>query len=631
MMEELKQRYPAKVVDARTALANIRNGSRIFIGSGCGEPRHLVRALVKDSAIQDAMIFQMFSFTLSDYIQDRNFLSRFNLKLFFISSQMRSAAYEGKVDYVPSYLAEIPRLFNSHQIGLDVALVQISPPDRFGFGSLGVSVDVTRAALNNADLIIAQVNPSMPRTWGDSFVHVDEIDYLVPHQEPLVEFLTDELPDEETIRRIGYYVSELIDDGACLQVGFGHLPYALLQHLEGKKDLGVHTQIINDAFIPLFENGTINNKRKNLLPERAVATLCMGTEKIYDYIHDNPQFYFRTADFVNDPAMIARNDNFISISSALEVDLTGQVASDTRDLLFFGGTGDQASFIRGAAMSRGGFSIVALPSTARKGQVSRIVADLSEGAGVITLRADINFVVTEYGIAQLRGKSIFQRVIELAQVAHPKFRADLIESAKQFHYVTADQLPPPAVDLLFIERYRRRRKLPNGKALAVRPLLPSDEIAYRNFYYSLKEETVYYRFFRKIRVFSHQMAQKHWSYLDYRDNITLIGLVRQRGNKEIVAVGSYMKASENRAEVAFVTREDYQGMGIAGYLLEMLEKIAMENGFKGFVAYLLASNRSMLRVFRKRYPNAEQRYENGDLLMIMEFQGDGDQNKDSDR
>jgi len=628
-MENLRQRYPDKVVDAPKALQNIRNGSRIFIGSGCGEPRHLVRSLVKDSPIQDAMIYQMYSFTLSDYIQERSFLDRFNLKLFFVSSQMRSAAYEGKVDYVPVYLAEIPRLFKSRQIGLDVALVQISPPDRFGFGSLGVSVDVTRAALNNVDLIIAQVNPQMPRTWGDSFVHVDEIDYLVPHDEPLVEFRTDELPDEETIRRIGYYVSELIDDGACLQVGFGHLPYALLKYLEGKKDLGVHTQILNDAFIPLFENGTITNKRKSLLPERAVATICMGTSKIYDYIHDNPQFYFRTSDFVNDPAVIARNDNFISISSALEVDLTGQVASDTHDHLFFGGTGDQASFIRGAAMSRGGFSIVALPSTARKGEISRIVADLSEGAGVITLRADINFVVTEYGIASLRGKSIFQRIIELAQVAHPKFRSELIEKAKRYHYVTADQLPPPAVDLLFIERYRSRKKLPNGKSLSVRPLLPSDEIAYRNFYYSLKEETVYFRFFRKIRVFSHQMAQKHWSYLDYRDNITLIGLVRQQGKKEIVAIGSYMKASEDRAEVAFVTREDYQGQGIAGYLLDMLEKIARENDFKGFVAYLLSSNRPMLRVFRKRYPNARQEYENGDLLLIMDFDAKPNENQDA--
>ncbi|WDN88581.1 hypothetical protein BuS5_01549 [Desulfosarcina sp. BuS5] len=377
--------------------------------------------------------------------------------------------------------------------------------------------------------------------------------------------------------------------------------------------------MITDAFIPLFEKGVVTNKNKSFLPGRAVATLCMGTKKIYDYIDKNPRFYFRSADFVNDPLVIARNDKLISISSALEVDLSGQVCSDSIDKLFYSGSGDQANFIRGAAMSKGGFSIIALPSTTKGETQSRIVPYLSKGADTSTLRADVDFVVTEYGIAQLRGKSIFQRAVELTQIAHPKFRTGLIETAKRHHLVFPDQLPPPAMDLLFIEKYKSRVKLKSGQSLSVRPLLPSDEIAYRNFFYKLKEETVYLRFFSKIKIFSHQMAQAHWAELDYRKNITLVGLVRNKGNKEIVAIGTYMESEENRAEVAFVVREDFQWQGIASFLLDELEKLAIENDFQGFAAYILADNKAMLHVLNKRYPDAKKSHENGSVFLVMDF------------
>jgi len=340
---------------------------------------------------------------------------------------MRKAAFEGKIDYIPAYLSQIPRLFASHRIGLDVALVQVSPPDKFGYCSLGVSVDITRSAVEHSLVVIAQVNPRMPRTWGDSFVHVDEIDWLVPYEEALVEALPT-IKNNEISRRIGLYVSQLVDDGATLQIGFGNLPYAVLQYLDGKNDLGIHTQLITDGLLPLFEKNVITNKKKTLLPGRVVTSLCMGSEKIYRYVDNNPAFYFRSSEFVNDPTVIARNDNLISISSALEVDLTGQICSDSMGYLFYSGIGDQVDFLRGSSMSRGGFSIIALPSTAQNGKVSRIVPHLSEGAGVATTRGDVNFVITEYGIAELQGKGIYQRVMELAQIAHPKFREELISS-----------------------------------------------------------------------------------------------------------------------------------------------------------------------------------------------------------
>lgn len=618
---ELQKYCPHKVVSAQEALVKIKMGNRVFLGTGCGEPQHLIRTLIEETNVQDVVLYQMFSGTLSRYVKDDRFFERFALKLFFISVAMRTTAFEGKIEYIPVYLSQIPQLFTSHAIGLDVALIQVSPPDEFGYCSLGISLDVTKAAMESAELVIAQVNPRMPRTFGDSFVHLDNIDYLVWHEMPLLEYLP-KIGDQDVARRIGYYVSQLVDDGATLQIGFGSLPYAILKHLENKRDLGLHTQLITDGFLPLFEKKVINNKKKSLVPGRSVASMCMGTEKIYRYVHNNPQFYFRTSDFVSNPTIISRNDNLISISSALEVDLTGQVCSDSRGFMFYSGIGDQVDFLRGSAMSKGGYSIVALPSTAQNGRVSRIVPHLSLGAGVATTRGDVNYVITEYGIAELHGKGVYQRVMELAQIAHPDFRSELIEVAKRRHYIFPDQLPPSFDDLIFLENYKSTRVFKNGETVSFRPLLPSDEFAYRNFFYSLQEETIFRRFFFQMDLFTHEVAQQQWSQIDYRKNMTLIGLVPKGGDKEIIAVGSYGEGDGDgvNAEAAFVIREDFQKMGIASYLLDELEKIAIENGYKGFAASVLKENSVMIHVFKKRYPHAKVTLSPGDEYRIqMDF------------
>jgi acyl-CoA hydrolase/GNAT superfamily N-acetyltransferase len=618
-IEWLHEHCLDKITSAGHAVSKIRRGSRVFIGTGCGEPQHLIRAMIGDPSLQDIVVYQMLSETLAEYVDDQSFLERFSLKVFFISFYMRKAAFEGKVDYIPAYLSRIPGLFSDRHIGLDAALIQVSPPDRFGYCSLGVSVDITRAGMESSKLVIAQVNPMMPRTWGDSFVHVDQMDYLVLHEEPLVVNLP-RITGNQIARRIGHYVSQLVPDGATLQIGFGQLPYTILQFLDGKSDLGVHTQLITDGFLPLFEKKVITNKKKTLLPGRVVASLCMGSDKIYSYIDNNPMFYFRSSEFVNDPAVIARNDNLISISSALEVDLTGQVCSDSVGHLFYSGIGDQVDFLRGSAMSKGGYSIIALPSTAQNGKVSRIVSHLSEGAGVATTRGDINFVVTEYGIAELQGKSIHQRVVELAQIAHPKFREELISEAKKRHYIFPDQLPPHQDDLIFIEGYKTAMRLNDGRTIEFRPLMPSDEFDYRNFFYSLQPDTIYYRFFHHKKLFSHETVQQHWARVDYRKNMSLVGIVSARGRKELMALGSYAMGEEDRAEVALVVREDFQGMGVGSHLLKALEDIARENGYKGFVADVLRENTGMIHVFKKRYPHAKVvRSNGGDIAVIMDF------------
>jgi RimJ/RimL family protein N-acetyltransferase len=492
-----------------------------------------------------------------------------------------------------------------------------------------VSVDITRSAMDNAPLVIAQVNGCMPRTWGDSFVHVDEIDYLVAKDEDLVETV-DYREDNRISRRIGHYVSQLVEDGATLQIGFGYLPNTILRYLDQKRDLGIHTQLITDGLLPLFEKGVITNKKKSLIPGRVVASLCMGTHKLYRFVDNNPAFYFRSSEFVNDPTVIARNDNLVSISSALEVDLTGQVCSDSMGHLFYSGIGDQVDFLRGSAMSNGGFSIIALPSTACNDSISRIVPFLSEGSGVATTRADVNFVVTEYGVAELQGKSIFQRVMELTQIAHPKFREQLIQAAKNRHYIFADQLPPSQEDLLFIESYKSTLSLKNGKTLHFRPLLPSDEFAYRNFFYSLQEETIYYRFFYQMKLFSHEIIQKQWANVDYRKNMSMIGLVQKSGHQEIVAIGTYAQEDDTSAEVAFVVREDFQGMGIATDMLVILEGIARKNDYKRFTATVLKENKAMLKVFRKRYPEARITTTAGNEVSVaMDFESNFNSSQES--
>ena len=614
----LNEHCAEKVVSSEQAVSAIKKGSRVFVGTGCGEPRHLIEAMVRDKSLQDILVYQMLSGTLSEYVDDESFLNRFSLKLFFISPTMRKAVFKGNIDYVPAYLSQIPELFSSKIIGLDVALVQVSPPDRFGDCSLGISVDITRAGMQNSALVIAQVNPRMPRTLGDSFVHVDDIDYLVQHEEPLGEHLS-VAAEGETVERIGHYVSQLVSDGATLQMGYGHLPYAILKHLGAKNDLGIHTQVITDAFLPLFQKQVITNKKKSLLPGRAVASLCMGSPSLYDYLDNNPMFYFGSSDFVNDPAVIAKNDNLVSISSALEVDLTGQVCSDSLGYLFYSGIGDQVDFIRGSAMSRGGFSIVALPSTAQNGKVSRIVSHLSEGAGVATTRGDVNFVVTEYGIAELRGKSIYQRVMELAQIAHPKFREELIEEAKKHRYIFSDQIAPQQEDLIFLEDYKVSFTLEDGRAIEFRPLLASDEFEFRNFFYSLQAESIYHRFFYHKQLFSHKSLQQQLANVDYRKNMSIIGLTSAGGRQEIMAIASYADDGEGRAEVAFMVREDFQGRGIGSRMVDILERIARKNDYKTFTAYVLRENRSMIHILRKRYPNCKLTPMGDTLFIEMDF------------
>jgi len=428
-----QDRYAAKIATAEQAVRLIKPHQRILIGSGAAEPSGLVEAMVSHGThLEGNEVVHLMTLGSAPYVQP-GLEGRFRHTAFFIGANVRAAVQEGRADFMPVFLSEIPQLITSGRVHIHVALIQVSPPDRLGFVSLGVAVDIVRAAVDTADLILAEVNPNMPRTLGDSFLHVDRISQLVPVDVPLPELAPP--PLDSISREIGRNVASLIPDGATLQMGIGKIPDATLAALTDRSDLGIHTEMLSDGVMQLAEMGIVTGRKKTFLPGKIVTSFVMGTRKLYEWIHDNPQVEMRQSGFTNDPFQIARNDQMMAINSALAVDLTGQVAADTVGGRFFSGIGGQVDFIRGAARSKGGRPIIALPATAKGGTVSRIQPVFEAGAGVVTSRGDIHYVVTEYGIADLWGRNIRQRTEALIGIAHPDFRSELLAAARERCYM----------------------------------------------------------------------------------------------------------------------------------------------------------------------------------------------------
>lgn len=426
-----KQKYAAQIQTAEEAVRRVRPGQRVFVGTGCAEPLALVRALTRRAQeLPDTEIVHLLTFGEAPYAH-RELTQYFRVNSFFIAENVRNIIQEGLGDYTPIHLSDIPRLFHSGQLPLDVALIQVSPPDENGMCSLGISVDIVKSAAENASLVIAQVNPNMPWTHGDSLIDILKLDILVPCEDPLLEVPPAEVTD--VTRQIAEYIAALIDDGSTLELGIGRIPHALLGFLTDKRDLGIHTEMITDDIIPLIEAGVITGKRKTLDRGKIVTSFCLGTRRLYDYIDRNPVFSFQPTEYVNDPHIISQQHKMVAVNVALEVDLTGQVCADSLGSKFFSGVGGQVDFNRGAAKAPGGKAIIALPSTAQNGTVSRIVTRLSPGAGVVTTRAGVNYVVTEYGVAYLHGKSVSERALALISIAHPKFRAQHLPVQKMGH------------------------------------------------------------------------------------------------------------------------------------------------------------------------------------------------------
>ena len=422
------------------ALQAVRSGMRVYIQPGCAEPETLVEALYKRAPfVHDVEVVHMLTLGCADYVKPE-MAEHFRHNAMFIGGNVREAINDGRADYTPIYLSEIEDLFESGAMPIDVALIQVSPPDPHGFCSFGVGVDTTLTAAKCARHVIAQVNNQMPRTYGDSFVHVSGIHAFVESSRPLCELPPERLTDMHLA--VAKNVAGLIEDGAVLQTGIGGIPDAVLSFLFDRKDLGIHSELISDSTIPLIEAGVITGARKNFKPRKIILGFVLGTKKLFNFVDNNPIFEFHPTCYTNDPLLIARNDNMVAINSALQVDLTGQVCSDSIGTYFYSGIGGQVDFLRGASYSKGGKPIIALPSTAKNGTVSRIAPILSPGAGVVTSRGLIRYVVTEYGVAYLHGKSIRERARALIEVAHPKFRDELYEYCERTKWLQRSALLP---------------------------------------------------------------------------------------------------------------------------------------------------------------------------------------------
>ncbi|HEX9111978.1 MAG TPA: acetyl-CoA hydrolase/transferase C-terminal domain-containing protein [Terriglobales bacterium] len=429
--------YKKKLRTPEEALRCVQSGMRVYIQPGCAEPETLVEALMQRGPhVEDVEIVHMMTMGTAPYVSPE-MAGHFRHNAVFIGANVRDAINDGRADYTPIYLSEIEELFTSGDMPLDVALVQVSPPDSHGFCSFGVGVDTTLTAANEARYVVAQVNDQMPRTYGDSFIHVTDIDAVVESSRPLCEMKKVEITEMHTA--IARNVASLIEDGSVLQTGIGGIPDAVLPLLTDRKDLAIHSELVSDGVIPLIEAGIITGERKNFKPRKIIVGFILGSKRIFDFVDNNPIFEFHPTAYVNDPGLIARNDRMVAINSALQVDLTGQVCSDSIGNQFYSGIGGQVDFLRGASRSKGGKPIIAVSSTAKGGAISRIVPMLSPGAGVVTSRGLVRYVVTEFGVAYLHGKSIRERAQALIEIAHPKFREELYAYCEQVNWLQRPQ------------------------------------------------------------------------------------------------------------------------------------------------------------------------------------------------
>jgi RimJ/RimL family protein N-acetyltransferase len=457
----------------------------------------------------------------------------------------------------------------------------------------------------------------MPRVLGDCFIHIRDIDMLVASDRPVLEAPQGE-PDELS-RRIGRHIANLVEDGATLQLGIGTIPDAVLHYLDSFKNLGIHTEMFSDGIIPLIEKGVITNAEKTLHRGKIVASFVMGSRKLYDFIDDNPLIEFHPTEHVNDPFIIAQNDKMISINAAIEVDLTGQVCADSLGTLFYSGIGGQVDFTRGASRSKGGKPIIALPSTARKETFSRIVPHLKQGAGVVTSRGDVHYVVTEYGAAYLHGKNIRERAMALIQVAHPKFRPWLLSEAKARNLVYADQIELPLRTPIYPDDLERWIELKDRSRVFLRPLKLTDESLLREMFYRLSPESVHYRFFRMIKAMPHEKLQAFLR-VDYDADMALVVLTDSSEDAAIIGIAHYSKdARTNQADAAFLVRDDWQGKGIGTRLMNNLVDAAIAHGIAGFTADVLVENHGMLRVFHRCGYPVESELDNGAYRLMISF------------
>lgn len=612
----LPESIKRKLVSAEEAVSIITPGENVFVGTACATPRTLIAAMENSS--KNLSDLQIFHFLTDGAIpmKDGKPTTRYKHRTFFVGTDTRELIKSGQSDYVPIPIAQVPSLIENGRIAVDTALVQVSLPEGDQYVSLGISVDITKCAVRNAKKVIAELNPNMPLTYGDTFIPIDQIDHFVLVDTPLFEY---EHPAVESaiVEQIARYVAGIIDDGSTLQIGLGRIPNHMLKFLETRRDIGIHSDVITDSLIELTNKGIITGRRKSMHQNQIVTSYCLGTRRLYDMVHRNPLFAFYPLEYVCNQFNISRNNKMVSVSQAFAIDLTGQICADQFAGEFYGGVSTQPDFLRGAAASPGGKPIICLPSTTEDGKYSRIRPLLMSGEGVTISRSDVHYIITEYGIAYLFGKSIRERALALIEIAHPDFRTWLLEEAKKLGYVRTDQSLKSKVAYPIEEE--REMTMKNGSRIMIRPTKASDVEMLQNLFYHMSKQDIYTRFFTRLQSLPVSKAQ-HFCNVDFETAMAFIAVTGARENEQIVGSSMYvMDHATNLAEVAFMIRPEWQSVGLGRALQGRLAEYARSKGLRGFTAQVLMENEKMIKLIKQVSDKIETKCDAGVLEVTALF------------
>jgi len=607
-------KYIENQYTAQKAIGLIKPGQRVFIGSSCGEPQHLVRELseasdcFKDIEINRLMTMETTPLTL---IANKTRDQSLNIRSFYLGSAKPKAIARNKRFITPINLSAIPRLFKSRLLPIHVALIQTSPPDDFGWMSLGVSVDITLAAALSADMVIAQVNSRMPRVLGRSFIHVNDVDVFVEWDEPLLTIR--ETPELAAANDIGRLIARLIEDGSTMEIGLGSTHQATLLALADKNDLGIHTEYMTNDIMHLFSRGVITNRKKGFNEGKMVASGAIGNEDLYEFLNDNPAIEFHPSDYVNDPSVISRHNKMVSMNVAMTIDLTGQVAADALPYNNFSGVTGMFDFMRGAVQSKGGKAILLLPATAQQGKKSRIVPQLDDEA-VVVPRGDVHYVVSEYGAVNLFGKSLQERAMAMISIAHPEFREELFHAAQKMGLLSTERTLTESIHGVYPIHLEETIEM-DGEQVTIRPAKPVDERRIQEHFYNLDKDDVVARFFHEKNSFVHDEVEGV-SLIDYIKDLTVVAVVGEFGFGKVIGIGEYLvDPATNEAEIAFSISRPYQKKGLGKILLKKLAHAARDSGISGLMAYTSSQNRGMIKLF-KVLPYKVDSFFDGEMLQL---------------
>ena len=613
----LQAKYRSKLCSADEAVRMIRSGQRVFIGSSCGEPQHLVNALMDNADhFSDVEIVRLLSLegSLLSLMADEYRGHKFHVRSIYQGSDQTKSLRANKRFITPITLCAVPVLFKKKLLPLQFALIQVSPPDDNGWMSLGISVDVTLAAAQSAGVVVAQVNSMMPRIPGHSYIHLDDVDVIVEQEEELLSAFN--LPVYESASEIAGITANLIDDGATLQLGLAELSQPIAKALAKNNDLGVHTEILTDDLMHLVSQGVVTNRYKTLNEGKVVASGAIGSQELYQSLHNNVVIEFRPSDYVNNPAIIAQNHKMVAINFARTMDLSGQVYADALPQNHFSGVTGMFDFILGTSMSPGGKSIIVIPARSIDGDTSRIIPK-ADGGSIVIPKGYVSYVVSEFGMVNLLGKNIEERAMAMISLAHPDFRDELFHNAQEAGWIDRNRTLNESLFGVYPARMEETR-IYDSQPVLFRPAKPVDDRLIQEHFYSMDEKDVQTRFFNMRRSFYREDMENMFQ-VDYIKNLSIVAVTGEVGFEKVIGLGMYALEHGAVAEVAFSTSREWQGKGIAGVILEKLAEAARENGFTSLIAYMLPTNTGMIRLFKKLPYKVKSRFEGEVMVLRCDF------------